>query len=130
MNTVELLNKGSLITYKDGENEVCLGYLFDFTGEGIFDATLGKVEVTPEEMEIHNRLFDEALLTGLDENCEVGQEGTFYFTGNGKVTTWMGTVVSEDVVKRNRSITFKRAGKTYRGVEQNDADCFNFKRIQ
>lgn len=132
MKSPKLENLGSLITYKHEGRDVCLGYLVDFTGKGVFDPTFGRVEVTKERADIHNKLLDEALIAGLDTGCEVGQWGTFYFgTVDGKpaVTTFMGVCVTTDVRKAGSVITFKRHGKTYRGREQKDADCFNFKRV-
>jgi hypothetical protein len=38
--TVVLENLGSLITYKDGDQDRCLGYLMNFTGHGVYDASL------------------------------------------------------------------------------------------
>jgi hypothetical protein len=147
MKTPTLENLGSLITYKEDGEDRCLGCLFHSEQHGTFDPTFGKVDVTKEQADIHNRLLDEAMLDGLDKNCEVGQGGTLYFKPgtNGtpldkrgphfvahcnQVTTWGGTVVSTNVEKKGNSITFKRAGKTYRGRLQRDADCFNFKRVK
>jgi len=110
------------------DDEHCAGYLFDFTGHGIFGPD-GKLDVTAEQAETHNRLLSEAELLGLDQNCQVDQYGTFYYT-NSKVTTWLGTVVSEDMTVHGKTITFRRSGKVYRGRLQKDADCFNFRRIQ
>lgn len=125
-----LENLGSLITYEQDGKRYCLGYLFDFTGHGIFSPD-GKVEVTKEQADTHNRLLAEGELKGLDENCQVGMHGTFYFIG-GKVQTWTGVLVSERVILSpgGRGITFYRNGKTYRGRLPKDADCFNFKRIK
>jgi hypothetical protein len=131
--SVTLENLGSLITYKgDDGRDTCLGYLFDFTGHGCFDAAVGKVEVTAEQRDAHNRLLDEAMLKGLDEKCEVGQHGTFYTAkDNGRtvVKTWIGTLVSSAVSINGRSLTFRRAGKVYRGRMSNQHDMFNFRRV-
>lgn len=126
---MKLENKGSLITYKtdDGE-EVCLGSLINFPGRGVYDATLGLVEVSEDEMEVHNKLLDEALVKGLDENCRIGQGGTFYYIKD-KVSTFSGTLVSAAVTVKGQSIVFSRDGKSYRGILQKNAECFNFKRI-
>jgi hypothetical protein len=118
-------NLGSLITIANTNN--CLGYLMNFSGHGIFDASLGKVDITPEQADIHNRLFDQAMIKGLD-TCQIGQCGTFYWGGN-CVKTFMGTVVSYAVTHAGQSVTFKVKEKTFRGRLQKDADCFNFKRI-
>lgn len=130
---MELENLGSLITYKDADGQdVCLGYLFDFTGHGIFSPD-GKVEVSKEHADIHNQELDAALLKGLDERCKVGMHGTFYLRkndcGRPEVITWLGTPVSNQVQIHGNSITFRRASKVYRGRSQKDADCFNFRRV-
>ena len=133
---IKLENLGSLITYKDDQGrDIALGYLFDFTGHGIFSPD-GKVEVSKENAEMHNRLLGEAELKGLDENCQVGQGGTFYFgkgkDGDARVTTWMGTIVSENIVVTGRvrqTVFFRRNGKRFRGILRKDADCFNFRRV-
>ena len=120
-------NNGGLLTMEQEGKEVCLGYLFNFgTERGIFSPD-GKTEVTAEEAEIHNKVLSEAELKGLDENCQIGQHGTFYYV-KGKVTTFMGTVVSELVRVSGKVITFRRQGKVYAGRLQKDADCFNFRR--
>lgn len=130
--TVALENLGSLITYKDAGHDQCLGYLMCFTGRGVYDASLGKVEVTPELAEIHNRLLDDALLHGLDERCEVGQHGTFYIgktDGRNAIKTFLGLLVSADVSVNGRTLTFVRKGKVFRGKTSRQHDLFNFRRI-
>jgi len=133
MKQPELLNKGSLITYqgRSGE-ETCLGYLFNFPGRGFFDPSLGKIDVTPEEAKAHNSLLDEALLKGLDENCEVGQRGAFYLVEHNSrpaIKTFSGTIVSTDLSINGRSVTFRRSGKAYRGRSSAQYDLFNFRRV-
>jgi hypothetical protein len=130
--TPYLENLGSLITYKleQGGEDHLLGSLMDFRERGVFDATFGKVPVTPEQAEIHNRLLDEALVEGLDNRCEVGQGGQFYMHGTPDSTltlcvkTFTGTVVADytDIgVKPFRGkktvfdVEFDRKGKTFRG---------------
>src|SRR5215475_11387996 len=111
---MQLENIGSLITYKDdGGNDVCLGYLFNFTGHGVFSPD-GKVEVSPEDADTHNKLLDEGMLLGLDNNCQIGQHGTFYYT-NKSVHTWCGAIVADSshTSVNGVSITFRRGGKTY-----------------
>ena len=62
------------------------------------DSPDGRVEaITPEQAETHNKLLSEVLITGLDTNCEVGQGGTFYYSPAKGVTTWVGTLVSNNV---------------------------------
>ena len=132
----KLENLGSLITYKDGDGDRCLGYLFDFTGHGVYDAALGLVEVSPEHMKAHNEALDAAMLDGLEKNCAVGQGGTFYLirdktTGLETVQTFAGTMVATpgNTSRNGTTITFRRQGMTFRGRTQKDADCFNFRRV-
>jgi len=127
-------NIDGLITFKDKDGvDRYLGYLINFNGHGVFDASLGKVDITPEEIDRHNAILTESQLKGLDENCEIGQWGTFYYTGkDGNVTTFTGEVVSNRVWvsgEKRFTIKFERNGRMYRGVLQKDADCFNFRRI-
>jgi hypothetical protein len=131
MNVV-LENLGSLVTLKDGEHDQCLGYLMSFAGRGVYDAALGRVEVTPEQADTHNRPLDEALLKGLDENCQIGQGGTFYVAkheGGIAMKTFLGTPVSADVSVNGQSLTFRRKGKAFRGRMSKRHDMFNFRRI-
>lgn len=112
----------------DTDSGSCVGYLFDFTGHGIFSPD-GKVNVTKEDADKHNKLLSEGEILGMDNNCKIGQMGTFYYI-KGQVQTFIGTVVSDNVRVTGKSITFTRPnGHTYRGRLRNDADCFNFKRI-
>lgn len=122
----DLKHIGSLVTIVGTSN--CLGDLIHFEGKGTYDATHGKVPLSEEEADAHNQALDKARLEGLDKNCEIGQAGTFYFV-RGRVTTFLGTVVDPTPEVRGKSITFRRAGKVYRGRTQKDASCFNFKRI-
>jgi len=111
-----------------------LGYLVDFHENGIRDPTYGKVNVTKEQADKHNKLLDQMMLDGLDKNCEIGQYGTFYFDDNKKiVTTFMGTLVSDGVTVSgviHKTVTFSRKDKIYQGRLQKNADCFNFRRIR
>jgi len=129
--TPKIINDNGLLTFKNESGETqTLGYLFDFTGHGIYDPTLGKVDVQKSEVETHNKTLDEMLLNGLDQNCEIGQGYTFYWSEKPLlVKTFIGTLVSDRVEKNGRSITFYREGKTYRGREQKDVECFNFRRV-
>lgn len=119
-----------MITNDNGlfiQDGACLGYLFNFGQRGVFSPD-GKVEITAEAADAHNRLLGEAELLGLDQNCQVGQGGTFYYI-RGLVQTWAGLLVSDKVKKAGSSITFSRNGKVFRGRLQKDADCFNFRRV-
>ena len=125
MNNIE--NKGSLMTIA-GTNQ-CLGYLMAFGSHGVFEPSIGKVDVTPEEATKHNECLATAEIKGMDDNCQIGQGGTFYYI-RGQVQTFTGTVVSNEAKVNGKSITFTRQGKTYRGRLQKDADCFNFRRVK
>lgn len=105
----------------------CLGYLINFDGRGVFSPD-GKVEVTPEHAKRHNEILSQGEIKGLDDYCQVGQGGTFYFIG-GEVKTFIGDVVSSDCKVKGKMLYFARKGKRYRGIIQKDVDCFNFKRV-
>ena len=127
----ELNHIGSLITYRANpgdDKETCLGSLMHFAGKGVYDPNCGRVDVTPEEADAHNKALDTAMLGGMDEHCEIGQ-GSFAYRGtNGIVSTFIGTVIARDAKTNGASITFTRAGKTYRGRLSKQHDSFNFKR--
>jgi hypothetical protein len=65
----KLEKQGSLITCKDNGQDVCLGAFWYAEGHGCYDPTYGRVEVTREDAEIHNRTLDKARLAGLDNQC-------------------------------------------------------------
>jgi hypothetical protein len=144
---LELENLGSLITIKGTDS--CLGYLMWFDGKGIYCPSNGEVSrfgVTKEHADAHNKALDEALLRGLDENCQIGQRGTFYLTVGpnklSRVTTFCGTLVSDRVSVRKttqfhrrlgtyrHTVTFHRGGKVYRGSTNGFNQLLNFKRIK
>lgn len=130
MEREQLDNFGSLITIKGTDQ--CLGDLMHFTGRGTYDPTLGLVPVTKDEADAHNKALDSMRLEGMDANCQIGQGSFAYYTGKGVVTTFLGTVVSDDVTLRGNqrlSIVFKRAGKVYRGRLSREYDSFNFRRV-
>lgn len=109
------------------------GHLIHFEGHGVFDPEHGKVDIDPGLIDAHNKILDEALVKGLDDNCQVGQGYFFYYTKRdhrNRVATFTGIVVSEDVGVRGKTITFRRLGKTFRGRLVDDADSFNFTRIE
>jgi len=125
-------NVGSLVTYQDEGGDRCLGYLMAFDGYGVFDPTFGKVEITPEQADIHNKLLDHAVLAGLDENCHIGMCGSFYVgkqDGRLVIKTFLGTLVSSDCTQHGRVVTFTRGGKWYRGRTSQEQDLFNFRRV-
>lgn len=103
-----------------------------FEGKGVFDANFGKIDTTRGKAKIHNETLDEALLIGLDENCQIGERGSFYYDGENRplvVQTWIGTTVSEQVRVAGATITFVRENKTYRGRLKRQSQLFNFRRI-
>jgi hypothetical protein len=123
---------GSLITYEDEGGDRCLGYLVCFEGHGVYDPSFGRVEVTRENADIHNRLLDAAMLEGLDQNCEIGMGGSFYVgkqEGRLVIKTFLGALVSSDCTQNGNSVTFVRAGNSYRGRMSHEHDLFNFRRV-
>lgn len=110
----------------DPKSNTVLGYLFNFQGR-VYSPD-GKVELTPEQADVHNKLLSRGEILGLDNNCQIGQRGTFYYR-SGSVNTWVGELVSDRVTVNGQVITFRRNGKVFRGRLQKDADCFNFRRI-
>ncbi len=129
---LEILNRGSLLTYQDNGTERCFGYLFEFPGHGIYEPTFGKLDVTSEEAKTHNALLSQAEINGLDNNCAVGMGGMFYTRNTGSrkiVVTWLGDEVSQDVRIKGSVLTFQRKGMTFRGRLRSNADCFAFRRI-
>lgn len=128
----KLKHKGSLITYRDGRTDRCLGYLFHGPAHGTYDAALGRVDVSREDADVHNQRLSEALVQGLDERCSVGMGGTFYCTRDGRVgrvTTWTGEIVSDDVDVRDSTITFRRKCMLFRGRLSRESDAFDFRRV-
>lgn len=120
-------DEGGLLTYEaEGVNR-CLGYLMHFPEHGVYEASLGLVEVTPEAAQRHNQVFDEMMVKGLDENCAVGQGGQFYVSGN-TVKTWLGTVLGE-AKKVRATYTFTRKGKTFKGKVSQGEETGFFERI-
>ena len=133
MKAPKILHRGSLMTYPDNRRERCLGYLFEFSGHGIFEPTFGKTKVSSEEATAHNRLLSQAQIQGLDNNCAVGMGGSFYAkkeNGQTIVVTWLGEEISRDVRVQGSVITFQRKGMTFRGRLRPSEDCFFFKRIE
>ena len=129
---LEILHRGSLMTYRDNGQERCLGYLFEFPGHGIFEPTFGKLEVTAEEAKTHNRLLSQGEIEGLNQNCAVGMGGLFYtrkVDGQTRVMTWLGEEVSRNVQVHGNVITFQRKGRGFRGRLGQQEDAFAFRRI-
>ena len=88
----------------------------------------GTVHCTAEEAKEHNRVLDEAMLKGLDDNCQVGQCGTFYYCGDGQVTTFCGTVIALAARYGKVGIVFVRKGRTFKGRISKHAQCVTFMR--
>src|SRR4051794_15297760 len=89
----EILNRGSLMTYQDNVAERCFGYMFDFPGQGVFEPTFGKLDVSAENATIHNQCLSQGEIEGLDKNCTVGLGGMFYIRKDNChtiVATWLG----------------------------------------
>lgn len=129
MRVMKLKNRGGLFTYEDKGQETCLGSLIWHPEHGCFDANFGKISgITEEEARTHNEALDKGLIEGLDR-CEVGQWGSFYYI-DGKIKTFMGHLVSEDVTVKGRVITFRRNDRTYRGELEPDSELFFFERVE
>ena len=127
----QFANIGSLITYSDDGGDRCLGYLLWFKEHGVYEASFGRVEITRENADIHNKLLDTAMLKGLGENCEIGMGGSFYVgTQDGRlaIRTFLGALVSSDCTQQGRVVTFTRGGKLYRGRTSQKRDLLNFRR--
>lgn len=87
---------GSLIMVRGEER--CLGYLIHREDKGwTYDSDYGRVDVSKEHAEIHNRELTKALLQGLDETCEVGQYGVFYYHEPPRATTATVELTQDDL---------------------------------
>jgi hypothetical protein len=125
---MRLENEGGLFTYEDNGVNRCLGYLLVAEGHGVYDAEAGKVEVSPEDAQKHNQVFDEMMVKGLDENCQVGQGNNFYVSGN-TVKTWLGTVLGE-ATKVRSTYTFTRKGMKFTGTLPKGEEMTFFERVE
>jgi hypothetical protein len=129
----KILNRGSLLTYRDNTSERCFGYLFNSPGRGVFEPTFGKLDVSAEDTHTHNQLLSQAEIDGLDQNCGVGLGGRFYTRkaeGRTIVATWFGQEVSREVQVRGAALAFTRKGMTFRGRLRRKEDCFFFTRVR
>lgn len=147
-----LENLGSLITYTRDGTSYALGYLMDFKDKGVYDATHGKVDVTPEQCVAHNTAYDKSEVEGLDNQCQVGQGSTFYFyepkmgekpdhlgvKAEMSVKTFLGTVLATrgniSLRKPPRGkytvVEFDRKGRTFRGKwRRSEGDAVFFERV-
>src|SRR5262245_32735471 len=110
-----------------------LGDLLDVAGRGCYDPVHGRVDVSREEAETHNRIPGRMLIGDLDGRCAVGQGGDCYVRrradGSWQVTTWAGDVVAEEVAVEGRVFAFTRKGRRFRGTKPRDADYVFFRRI-
>ena len=103
----------------------------NFEGHGVYEPTLGRVDVTPQEADAHNTALSRAEIDGLDNNCRVGMGGAFYLGASGGksiIRTFIGDLVAEDVTARGRGVTFRRKGMTFKGRRRDD-DLLFFKRV-
>lgn len=143
-----LSHKGSLIICNEGTpREELLGFLIHSPDHGVFDSTHGKVDVTPEEAAIHNKLFSTALIEGLDERCQIGEGGLFYFhkgrsqaadplkrvphvvTFEGDVVAALGHPDCSEFRVGTQNVTFVRKGKSFRGRLKTTEESLFIKRI-
>jgi hypothetical protein len=126
----DIQNRGSLMTTFTNGLATCIGHMLFHEGRAFEpNGKLDLTGITEAECATHNKLLDEALVKGLDENCKIKQGGIFYYV-KGQVTTFTGVLVSDNVSVQGASITFNRNGRTFRGRLTPDADCFSFKRIK
>lgn len=131
---MEIIKDNGLFVHVEDGTRRCVGYIFSFNGTAFHPdgkLTISGKEITQQEIDTHNKCLSEGEIKGLDDNCQIGQGGTFYLDNKVGVKTWIGTKVADYTLNPQQTvITFSRAGKTYCGRMQKDADCFNFKRIR
>jgi hypothetical protein len=119
---VVIENRGSLMTYKDGKGRnCCLNFLLVAEGHGIYEPTMGRIDdITPEDAAAHNKALSKGLIDGLDDQCEIGQSGTFH-EGYGRsrtgiqIITWNGDVVGLAIPVREggKQHTLKRGDRLF-----------------
>lgn len=129
----QIENHKGLLTYREDGVTYHLNYLLSSPQHGVFEPEFGKVDVTAEEAEMHNRLLSEAERAGLDE-CALGQGRPFYVgradDGTLVVRTWHGDLISDRVVANGMKLTFVRNNRVFEGfVARDDASCTSFTRI-
>lgn len=125
---MQLENDGGLFTYEAKGVNRCLGYLLIADGHGVYDAELGKVDVSPGDGNRHNQIFDEMMVKGLDESCQVGEPWQFYIYGT-TVKTWLGTVLGE-ATKVRSTYTFTRNGMKFVGKISKGEESGIFRRVE
>lgn len=117
-----------IITFKENGKTCCLGYLLTLKGK-VFDASMGEVDVTEEQADKHNKVFDSMIVKGLD-TCAIGQGHTFYYKPSTKqVITWLGTVIGRSSVNA-KQVTVSYNGKTFQGNLRKSDDSIFLKRTQ
>lgn len=124
------VDDAGLVVLATNPSRVC-GYLLELQGK-VFDADLGRVEVTPEQAKEHNRVFDEMIVDGLAK-CPIGKGNTFYHQeheGTHQVITWWGTMIDPRARVAGQTITFQYRGMIFRGRLGREHECFNFRRIR
>lgn len=124
----QLKGFGSLITFK--RKNQCLGFLFEFTGHGVYDAEYGMVDVDPKDVGKHNDALSTAQIEGL-KSCKIGQGGTFYYRGC--VRTFTGQIVADEVSTHRVSKTvleFRFHKMLFRGKLSAGIERFVFKRVE
>lgn len=127
---LHLENLGSLITFRQDGKDCCLGDLICHE-DSVFDPTYDKVDVTPEQAEIHNKCYSKALIDGLDK-CEIGQCGGFYYSytdGKYRVSAWHGTLVAEARLSDTNELCFTRKGRGFAGRMRRGSQHVTFKRV-
>ncbi len=116
----------SIITLKE-HPERCLGDLFHAEGKGTFCPNYGRVPVSKEAADVHNKALDQARVEGLDKNCKVGMTGMFYWDGK-NVNTFLGTQVNEGFVVMSgnvrKTVYFTRKEMKFKGILRKDANLF------
>jgi hypothetical protein len=123
MSEEDLMHVGtSIITIRGTDR--CLGDLLHLRGE-TFCPNNGRVPVSKEAADVHNKALDQARVEGLDKNCEVGMSGMFYWDGK-NVKTFLGTQVNDVVMSGNvrKTVYFNRKEMSFKGILRKDADCF------
>jgi hypothetical protein len=114
------------------DDDLTLGYLFNFTGHGVYSPDGPQPDFPPEQVDAHNALLSAAEIKGLDENCQIGEWGAFYYVHK-RIETFIGELVAPEAdthITWNKQVTFTRKGKTFWGeLDSQGGDLFEFERI-